>query len=330
MRKKIFIRADGSLLIGLGHLYRTLALADMLKDYFQIHYVCKSAPDNFIDLLINKKFEFSSIEDETQWLSLLSIENIVVLDGYGFTISFQETIKRSGSKLVCLNDIPDRFVYADILVNHAPGIHEIAYKGSRIDKFALGTSYALLRPTFISVAKQPARNRTIIKDVFICLGGSDQLNISFKVALELIDYSNYNLHIVLGASNVNMEQYVQFQKVNPSRINLYIGITEEEMVKQMQLADFGIVSSSTTLFECMACKLPVVSGYYVDNQRLIHEGLKMENCFLDAGDYRSGDWKSMLAKVEVKQLNSLLPYQAVMIDGLSPERFLKLFTELAA
>ena len=45
MKPKVYIRADGSHDIGLGHLIRCIALAHMLKNDFDITFVCKEIPE---------------------------------------------------------------------------------------------------------------------------------------------------------------------------------------------------------------------------------------------------------------------------------------------
>jgi len=42
LNKKVIIRVDGNSKIGLGHLYRGIALAEILKDKFVIEFVTKT------------------------------------------------------------------------------------------------------------------------------------------------------------------------------------------------------------------------------------------------------------------------------------------------
>lgn len=330
MSKQIFIRADGNQQIGLGHLYRTLALAEMLKDQFQITYICKYVPDKLIHEFSLKNFGFNQIKAESDWIYKIQPGTLVILDGYHFDLKLQRDIQSVGALLVCLDDIHDKPMSADLLINHAPGIKEKDYAGLPIRKFALGTPFALLRQAFIKEATKAGRIRTEIRKIFICFGGADILNLSLKIATYLLEKSPYQVHVVLGASNPSKSLFEKWKTNYPERLICYDGLKEDQMAEQMLEADLGIVSSSSTLFECLACKLPVISGFYVDNQLLIHQGLNAEGCFIDAGDYRTGNWKSVLNKVTLEQANALIKQQAKVIDGKSPERFKQLFLELAA
>ena len=61
--KKIFIRADGSIKKGLGHLIRCLSLANMLKNHFQICFVCKEIPESTLKEIIKSHFFVNKIEN---------------------------------------------------------------------------------------------------------------------------------------------------------------------------------------------------------------------------------------------------------------------------
>jgi UDP-2,4-diacetamido-2,4,6-trideoxy-beta-L-altropyranose hydrolase len=43
--KKIILRVDGNSNMGLGHIYRGIALAEMLKDEFEVLFVKATAKD---------------------------------------------------------------------------------------------------------------------------------------------------------------------------------------------------------------------------------------------------------------------------------------------
>ncbi|MFA6260126.1 MAG: UDP-2,4-diacetamido-2,4,6-trideoxy-beta-L-altropyranose hydrolase [Bacteroidia bacterium] len=330
MSKQIFIRADGDLQMGLGHLYRTMALAEMLKDQFQITYICKKVPELLIQEFRLKDFGFKQIKAESDWIFKIQAGSLVVLDGYDFDLKLQKDIQSAGARLIRIDDIHDQPISADLLINHAPDIREQDYVGSSIGRFALGTPFALLRQSFIREAEKPGRPRNEIKNIFICFGGSDILNLSLEISTYLLDNTDYYLQVVLGASNPSKPLFSSLKEQYTDRLNLLDGLNEEGMAEHMRRADFGIVPSSSTLFECIACKLPVVSGFYVDNQLLIHQGLNHEGCFVDAGDYRTGNWKTVLGSITLTQLNNLIEQQARVIDGKSAERFNKLFLELAA
>ena len=59
---QILFRVDGNSDIGLGHIYRTLALAEILKDRFDIEFVTKS--NSTISPINDSRFNYIFIPEE--------------------------------------------------------------------------------------------------------------------------------------------------------------------------------------------------------------------------------------------------------------------------
>jgi UDP-2,4-diacetamido-2,4,6-trideoxy-beta-L-altropyranose hydrolase len=180
LKAEVFIRADGGPQIGLGHLVRCSALAHMLKDDFSISFFCKEIPENLQDEFQQNDYFVVIINHEDQFFSQISGDSIVVLDGDGFDTDYQQRIKVSGARLVCIDSLHNREFLADLIISHAPGITSDDYKAQPYTRFALGIKYALLRPSFLEQAEK-TRILTKIEKVFICFGGADPLNITEKV-----------------------------------------------------------------------------------------------------------------------------------------------------
>ena len=96
-------------------------------------------------------------------------------------------------------------MYADIVVNHSIGLTINNFNSVKETTFALGPSYAVLRPTFINAAKK-ARKIKSIDEVFICFGGSDLYDLSNTALEGLIRLKQIKkIHIVLGAGYKHKE-----------------------------------------------------------------------------------------------------------------------------
>ena len=180
MNNKIYIRADGSPKIGLGHIIRCFALAKMLKDSFSIKFVSMHIPEDIETTFITEGFAVTKISKEEDFFDLLKGDEVVVLDHYGLDSSYQKRIKKIGSKLVCIDDLHNKEFYADLIINHSPGIVPSDYNAQSYTKFALGPQYALLRPAFLKSASAPKKIQKF-ENVLICFGGSDYTNLTKKV-----------------------------------------------------------------------------------------------------------------------------------------------------
>jgi len=53
----------------------------------------------------------------------------------------------------------------------------------------------------------------------------------------------------------------------------------------MQSCQMAIAPASTILYEVCSVKMPVLSGFYVGNQKQIYQGLVDENVVFAGGDF---------------------------------------------
>ena len=282
MKEIIYIRADGNEQIGLGHLVRCLALGQMLKEEFTIHFVCKHTPDSIIQEIKVAGFLFSKIKEEKEFLSFLKPLNMVVLDHYGLDSNFQIKIKEVGCKLICIDDLYDKEFYADLIINHAPGIKASDYQAQHYTKFALGTNYALLRPAFLEAAKT-ARVIDKIDTAFICFGGSDIYDLSLKSMKVVLKFTEIaEINVVLGSAYKHTAIF-ELAK-SDSRIKLHKSLDEITLCELMKKCNLGIVPSSTILYELCCVKMPIISGYFVDNQKKVYSYFN-DKLFYGLGDF---------------------------------------------
>ena len=283
MKKKIYIRADGNAQIGLGHLVRSMAFALMLKDDFSIHFVCKHVPESIIHKIKIEGFLYTKIKEEEEFLSIVKPINIVVLDHYDLDTAFQKTIKQIGCKLICIDDLHDKEFYADLIINHAPRVKESDYQAQSYTKFALGTNYALLRPAFLEVAKEE-RIIDKIDTAFVCFGGADFYDLSLKSINVLLKFEQIEeINVVLGGEYKHTSI---FELANEnSKIKLHSDLNEITLCDLMKKCNIGIVPSSTIMYELCSVRLPIISGYFVDNQKTVYQYFK-DKLFYGLDDFR--------------------------------------------
>jgi UDP-2,4-diacetamido-2,4,6-trideoxy-beta-L-altropyranose hydrolase len=264
--QNICIRADGSPEIGLGHLTRCIALAQILKKNFKITFFSKSIPDKIAGELSKNGFELIVIEEESSFLKTLTERDIVVIDGYSFDTTYQKRIKVTGSKLVCIDDTYDQEFVADLIINHSPGIKATDYNARTYTRFALGLEYALLRPSFLTRAAIP-RKIDKINSVLICFGGSDYENFTERTLNIVLSFSEFKrIVVVTGFAYMFTNSLIQ-RAQSDQRVTHYHSIDENEMCSLMRKSDLAIVPASSIIIEALSQKMIVISGYYVENQK---------------------------------------------------------------
>lgn len=321
MKPEVFIRADGNNEIGLGHLIRCMALANMLKDDFEITFVSKEIPGKIKEEINENDFRFTEIVSEKEFFKLLKPQNqIVVLDGYRFDKGYQQSVKEAGCKLVCLDDIHDREFVADLIINHAPGISREDYQATPETTFALGPEYALLRPAFLDIASQSILKKKC-SILLICFGGSDVKNLTKIAAEAALNYEPIKkIMIVTGSAYKHQETLIPMIKKH-EKIEYHHAVDEHEMADLMIESDTAIVPSSGILFEVLAAGITAISGLYNENQKKVYSGFKKLNAIVDAGTFRPAEITRAIEMADRL-------HKKKIIDGKSRIRINNLFKNL--
>lgn len=334
MRKRILFRADGNSTSGLGHLYRIFALIEMYKDNFDCLILTK---ENSTTAVIPHTYAFKTIpesintEREPDWLSQHydAESSWVVADGYHFTSAWQKKIKALNYKLIYIDDLCTEHMYADVVINHSLSVSSSNYSAEPYTTLALGTSYAILRPLFLEAAKIK-RSINSIETAFICFGGADALNLTLKATEALLCINTIkNIHVVIGAAYNHPEIFTLAKK--QSGVRVHQNISETELITVMKSCDMAIAPSSNILYEVCAVKMPVLSGYYVENQKNIYKGSVQKQIIFDGGNFESYTVKDFQEKVtaliDEKKYQNYIDAQSNLFDEKIKTRFLCLLTK---
>jgi UDP-2,4-diacetamido-2,4,6-trideoxy-beta-L-altropyranose hydrolase len=335
MKQKILFRADGHSKTGLGHLYRLFALVEMLKNDYEFTFITRASstisviPKSYSVQLIP---EHLSIEQEPEWLAKQfdSKTYILIADGYQFISEYQKMIKNFGYKMVFIDDLTSEFMYADLIINHSPFVKIGDFNATDSTKFALGTKYAILRPSFLEMASKDKQIDTI-NTAFICFGGSDIYNLSVLAVKALLELHHFKkIYVVIGAAYKHKAIF-DISKSN-SIVNIKQNLNEKELITVMDKSQFGIAPASTILYELCCVKMPVLSGFYVDNQELIYKGFVENDAIFKGGnfkDYSINDFKKNSLRIINEQAYSkYINAQKNLFDNQIKDRFLTLINDL--
>lgn len=332
--KKILFRADGNSNTGLGHLYRTFALIEMLKnDFTYCLYVKSSSTLSVIPHGYNVELMPDDIKviDEPRWLAgQFGSENaILVADGYQFTSAYQKAVKDQGFEMFYIDDLTTEYMYADVVINHSPYVKESDFKAEPYTRFALGTKYAILRPLFLEGAKR-GRKIDCLDTAFVCFGGADIFDLSLKTVLALLEIPEFKeINVVLGAA-YNHTELLALAKKNSS-LKVYRELDEESLFLVMSKCNFAVVPSSTILFEVCSVRMPVLSGYYVENQKNIYKSSVKNQIIFSAGNFNElspSDIKDLVINILKKDFSIQISQQKLIFDNSIRERIVNLFRPL--
>ena len=272
-KPRIVLRADASKKTGYGHFIRSLALAEYLHDGFE----CCFASFNS-DLKSLTRFQLTEIfktsipfavtgktleEYDEDFLAQIHPSDIVVLDNYYFSTEYQQRIKDKGCKLVCIDDMHDRHMICDLLITPSPLTRE-DFSLENYTEFHGGVEWAFLRKPFLA----PLAVRNIpskIKSVVMAMGGSDAFNLTDKmIGILHHELPDTEIHAICGES-------VSISEESKKMARIHTQLSAEELVELFDNADIGVFPASTVAIEAFSRKLPVIAGYYVENQKAFYD-----------------------------------------------------------
>ncbi len=291
MKTEILFRADANTIIGHGHLVRCLALAELLVNEFQISFFCHEITESILNYLQKVKIKCNLISGEDEFLGYIKQNNVVVLDGYNFNSDYQKRIKDTGAKLICIDDIHDKIFYADLIINHAPNISANEYKAQYYTKYALGLEYALLRNEFFIKPKKKESSNTK-NTLFLCFGGSDYENYTETILNNIAPNPCLEKIIVVYGDKIKYE-HLKNQFVNKKQLELFYDVSATKMCNLMDKSDIAIVPSSSIAIEAFSRNLFIITGFTVDNQKSIYNGLTQYSGVFGIGNFAKVNMNSV-------------------------------------
>ncbi len=326
-RRSVIFRADGDQSIGLGHLVRSSALAEMLAPGYDCHLVYRHCPDdllrqwNDICASVTRIDTTVSPEAESLYLARRALAAggetaIVVLDGYQFNTEYQRQVIAAGLQLVCIDDLHREKFLAHLVINHAPGATIADYQGADRTHFALGLRFALLRKPFRALAAAHSATPTPTR-IFICLGGADPNNDTLDVLRELAEKKvDLPIDLVIGSAYRHHRELNAYLAAGPQRITVHEQVSAAEMALLMGRSTLGITSPSTVALEYLNVNGQLYLRQIAANQADVLHSL------LELGLAREFSDLTFAAS------ELLLSERGGLMDGAQDIRFRKLFAAL--
>lgn len=317
----LYFRADGNSAIGLGHIFRLLAIVEMVKSHFNCIFLGRDITETVIPIIQkNCTYQqlpfFESYDAEAIYLKKTFNHQYFILDGYSFRTTYQNHLKSSKNKIVYLDDLQAFPIAADIVLNHAGGIDATQYTVSSQTQVFTGLKYAILRRPFLKAAQQ---KRIILNTntAFVCFGGTDIHNYTLTVLNKLLNYSAIQkINVVIGQANVHRSTLENLANKYP-KIQLLSNLNAGEMVEVMQSSAIAVCSSSTICYEYACVKGLLFVIQTADNQSGIYT-----YCITSGLAY---PFEQFHLEYDIAQM---VQRQSEIIDGKSEERICDMLKNL--
>jgi UDP-2,4-diacetamido-2,4,6-trideoxy-beta-L-altropyranose hydrolase len=329
---RIAICTHGGPGIGLGHVQRCLTLAQAVARMgAQVTFVVNDNP-SVLACIERKSFEVVGISEGIEWpavsLQVLAKRHIHVLvaDSYDIGTDYLEIARQHIGALIAIDDLADRQLPVDIVVNAAVGAETLPYSRLTSGRLLLGPAYSLLRDEF---ACEPERSvRPVVERILITVGGSDVQNLTprlIKWTRQVLP--SVVLDVVIGPF------FTDEPNVADDKIILYRD--PQNMRDLMLRCDLALCSGGQTTYELAATGTPALAVQIADNQSANLIGMSAAGTLVRAGDVHDAGleiyFKRMLSVVsDMGRRLAMSACGRALVDGQGAQRVARAIVKLAA
>lgn len=274
----IFIRAYGSHLMGMGHLYRVEKLVRELKK----EQNCKitlftrkydEAVDIYEKIAVDNIVEVSqniSIDDEAKELEniLKNSYEILINDQLNTDTKIANILTKYSKKNITFDDLGDGNCLFDYIVN-------VLYPSDKkLDNEINSYSYMLLND--YSNIKENLKFKEEIKTIFINQGAADTWGAIPDMIKDLnLIQSNFRIKVLLGPSFKHFDELADALKSNKKQIEIF-NFTES-VVELAKDCDIAILGAGNTLFEVASLGIPIIASTREEKELITIDRLLKDN-----------------------------------------------------
>jgi UDP-2,4-diacetamido-2,4,6-trideoxy-beta-L-altropyranose hydrolase len=283
MDKTVFIRADGSKAIGMGHINRCSLVAQMLAERFGLKAKLIMKRDPLGEPFAKARgfdvvaFNASSLREEIEFLQTFAFEedspSLFVLDVLKDDTDafYMDCIHKFMCPVLAITDDSlQRVIDADLILNgnpHQTGQDYSAEQGR--GRYLLGPQYFLMDQAYAQVHdRRPDGN---VKTILVTVGASDHNDILFKLLNVLKTVSgDFGLLIVASSASGYLDRLRTYLASYPKKWNLQVDAPS--LVLFWKQADLAITAGGNTLFERIAARVPGATLCQLARQMEIADG----------------------------------------------------------
>lgn len=245
-RKQIVFRTDASRSLGMGHVYRTLAVAQELARH-ELVIVLSKDQELGQAFFAEYPFRVELVANDDEFVRFVrsNATDLVILDRLNNEAAIVSSLRET-AKVVTFEDLGEGAKLADLLISDLylnPAVsneHQLA-----------GVENAILAPTFESLPRK-AQIEKSVDDILLLFGGTDPSNLAVK-SLEALEQLGFGGLVTvvrgIGADEIDFSKYSL--KLNPLS-------NVKNMPAVMVKADLALSSAGRTITELACLGVPTI------------------------------------------------------------------------
>ena len=296
-RKKILVRIDSTIKIGMGHIFNMLAILNYFRNdeiMILMHKNRNLGYKKFKENLYNVSF-FTSNDEFNKILTKFK-PDIVFNDILNTTPSYMKKLHNHTKMIVNFEDQGKGRKLANLVFN------PIFEKQKSSPHEFCGSKYACVRDEF-RIWENEILSKKIHK-ILISFGGTDQNNITEKTIsiIEKNNIKNIEFILLLGFGYLHKKMIKQKVKnLQKNNFNIVLVDGSDFMAKYTRDIDFAIVSNGRTVFELASMNIPILA-ISVNSREQNHNFVEEQNVGIKI-DYEKSSYEKSLKNSFEKMLN---------------------------
>lgn len=303
--KRVLIACETGEGNGLGHFYRSVALAQILASNYDVTLLSNSfnLPDLGIRLIAMDFENFQAFDTI----------DLAILDGYEFPLSILNRLNEKNIPFVEVSDF-DKPIYPTKLWFN-PSINDQQTTG-------LGLNYSLLRREILEIAQKRTFHKTDTDTLFIAFGGTDEDSNSLKVIKKLLATAYFKKIGVLYPTKGKDHKQLKTLESKHTELKIFSNLSTVELIRVVDQYALTLVSSSTIACEMIALRKIVFTCRLYENQRLLHFQMTENKAAIEI-KLRGllNHPQSFIRKIkELPDQQALFEHQKKLIDGKAADR----------
>jgi len=269
-RKHILFVVTGNNIVGLGHVYNTLLVANDILNH-QVTFLVDDNSQLAYEKIALKNYPvyIQQCEDIVDDIKKIN-PDIIINDRLDTKKSYINSLKELDYKVINFEDLGSGAAQADLVINAIYPEKEV------VSNHYFGHDYFILRDEFIYSQKKKTSNE--VNTILLTFGGVDPNNYTLKTVESIYNYcqdKNITINVVTG---FGYEKYNTLE--NYSNINVYKNVSN--ISKYMHEADIIFTSAGRTTYEIASMCIPTI--VLAQNKReLTHFFASSEYGFLNLG-----------------------------------------------
>lgn len=289
-RKRIVFNVIGSVEIGMGHIYHSLAIAHEITDH-EVLFVCDKQYQIAVDKIAATDYRVISTTDTLKTILALK-PDLVINDVLDTDENFIQSLKENGIKVVNFEDLGSGSKYADLVFNDLYDTPQL--EGNN---YIWGHEYLALRDEFYEAT--PHKMGEEIKEVLITFGGTDQNNftlLTLKSILSVCQKKNIKINIVCGSA-YGFKKELQIFLDNCPYKEISLTYASGMISKIMEKSQLAISSNGRTVYELADMNIPSIIFSHHERE-VTHSFATLEKGFINLGVQAKDSSKKLKEKFE--------------------------------